>query len=130
MILHHGTTGHLGASNLTDGLCLAYEFEDSDAYLHGDTGRIYEIELQTGAQIADEDELAEAAAKLGVTWEEWGGLFHAADQPQVRAQLAADGFHAVRYTDQVAEGDCDGDTIRLLVPGVAHIIGVTEIEGK
>lgn len=127
MRLFHGTTATLTDTDLTDGLCLADSAGVSEAYLHGEHGRIYTIDLAAGVSVADHDDLEAAADQLGITdWRDFGGHFVLADNAAVRAALAADGFGAVTYTDQVADADYEAETVRLLISGIAHIITVEE----
>jgi hypothetical protein len=126
MRFFHGTTATLTDTNLSDGLCLAYDEGISEAYLHGQTGRIYTVEVAAVA-MADHEELEAVADQLGITdWRDFGGHFVLADNADVRAALAEQGFGAVEYTDQVADADYEAQTVRLLGSGLARI---TDVQG-
>lgn len=121
MRFYHATTAPLG--EIREGLCVTDNPDAADTYLDGQTGRRYEINLPALHLLerADEDDLAEAAQACGMTeddWMDWGGIFYAADQDNVRAHLAAEGFHLVEYTDQEQTSSDAHRTLRILDPSI------------
>lgn len=125
MIAYHSTPATLG--HITEGLCLATDADASATYLDGQSGHRYTVELPGLHQLqwANEDELADAARACGYTeddWMDWGGIFWAADQDDVRAHLTADGYQLVEYVDQEQTSGDTHQTYRVLDPSIVTVI--------
>lgn len=125
MMVYHSTTAELGP--ITEGLCVATDADASATYLDGQAGYRYTIDIPDLHRLewADEDDLTEAAHACGYTeddWMDWGGIFWAADQDDVRARLAADGYQLVEYTDQEQTSGDAHQTLRVLDPSIVTVI--------
>lgn len=97
---------HASRTALTDvrgDLCITTDEDRAAAYLEDSDGWLHTIEIPDNLRLADEDDLREAAERL---WGDVEALSHytpapyeLADDFDVRAVLAADGFDGIRVFD-------------------------------
>jgi len=125
-ILYHGSRADIKV--IDRDICLTDDPEIAASYLAG-RGWVYTVQLSESARIADEDEVYEAAAAAAaedrnvamlVNTQAW--VFELLDQRSVRDELAARGWHGVRYRDANPENALEHDTIRIWAAGIAQII--------
>jgi len=131
-ILYHGTTAHI--DQIDRDICLATEPDIAESYLAGGRGRIYTVELDAQARIADEDDIRDAATAVAGTRRDVAALldarcwaFELLDVRAVRDELAARGWHGVRFRDANPDNEVEHETVRIWAAGIAQIIDSEEM---
>lgn len=126
---YHGSQTRITSLTQAGDLCLTTATAVAESYARYDTdsgGYLHHIDGDLW--LADEDDLRAAAAEAyGREIDAEEHAFLLADDPAVRAALAAQEFDGVEYTDTDISG-ADHDCVRVWHTALLRITAVTEIE--
>lgn len=126
---YHGSQTRITSLTQAGDLCLTTATAVAESYARYDTdsgGYLHHIDGDVW--LADEDDLREAASAVhGREIDADEHLFMLADDPDVRAHLAAQDYDGVIYGDHDISG-ADHDCVRVWHTALLRITAVTEIE--
>lgn len=112
---YHGSQTQIADITASTDICLVDNAEFAAEYaLHaGWSGHLHTIDVAQAIEIADEDDLRRVAAEAMDFFDPEEPAFFAADDAQVRKALEAEGFDAVEYADQTADGTGEHECLRV-----------------
>lgn len=122
--LYHGTTEEI--ETIDRDICLTDDYDTALTYIEGiPGGQVYTITLADGTELANEDEIWDAARTVYGDLEGvfgWPCTFELADDAKVRDELASRGYTGCRYDDLNINNEREHLTIR--------VWAAARIEGK
>ena len=126
---YHGSQTLITDLTASTDICLVDDNETATDYAQRDTdgGHLHTINVDQTIEIADEDDLARVAALVMDYFDPAEPLFFAADNELVRKALEAEGFDAVEYNDQTADGTGEHECLRVWNTKLLTITGTEEI---
>lgn len=124
---YHGSTTRITDLAASTDICLVDNSENAAEYVYhvADGGHLHTIDVPQSIEIADEDDLRRVAAEAMDFFDPEEPLFFAADNELVRKALAAEGFDAVEYNDQTADGTGEHECLRVWN---THLLTITNTE--
>ena len=126
---YHGSQTQIVDVTASNDICLVDDNETATDYAQRDTdgGHLHTINVDQAIEIADEDDLRRIAAEVMDFFDAEEPLFFAADRELVRKTLAAEGFDAVEYNDQTADGTGEHECLRVWNTSLLTITTTEEI---
>lgn len=126
---YHGSQTQIVDITASTDICLVDDHETAVDYAQHeyDGGHLHTIAVDQAIEIADEDDLRRVAAKIMSFFDPEEPLFFAADDAQVRKALEAEGFDAVEYSDQTADGTGEHECLRVWSTRLLTITATEEI---
>lgn len=124
---YHGSQTQIVDITASTDICLVDDHETAVDYAQHeyDGGNLHTIAVDQAIEIADEDDLRRVAAKIMSFFDPEEPLFFAADDAQVRKALEVEGFDAVEYADQTADGTGEHECLRVWN---THLLTITATE--
>lgn len=126
---YHGSQTQIVDITASTDICLVDEADTATDYAQRDTdgGHLHTIDVSQAIEIANEDDLTRIATQVMDFFDSEEPLFFAADDAQVRKALAAEGFDAVEYADQTADGTGEHECLRVWNTALLTITTTEEI---